>query len=237
MCDFSGKLIAWMDGELRERDAADVERHVRDCGKCRELLPAYKEASGAFEAFCEATFAAGTRRAGISRQALVACVTAGVAAAAAIAVLLLWPLERVAQTPPRLAPAPSTMHAAEEGANGRSVEAPAPFSARAETALPAVRTGNTANKARRPYSSPKQSPGSQRQITSAPEPSPRQSADAFPAEPPIQIDIPADAMFPPGAFPPGMTFSADLTISADGSPERLGLRPRLAGFERRTNQP
>jgi hypothetical protein len=34
-----------------------------------------------------------------------------------------------------------------------------------------------------------------------------------------------------------MFFSADLTISADGSPERLRLRPQLAGFERRTDQP
>jgi Putative zinc-finger len=238
MCDFSGKLIAWMDGELRESDAADVKRHVSACGKCRELLAAYKQANGAFEAFCEATFAAGTRRAAVPRQALVACVAAGVAAAAAIAVLLLWPLERVAQTPARLAPAAGTMHPAEEGANGRSVEAPAAI--RAQAALPAVRTGNTANKARRTYASQvsaKQSSGSQRQITPTSEPSPRQSADAFPAEPPIQIDIPADAMFPPGAFPPGMTFSADLTISADGSPERLRLRPWLAGFERRTNRP
>jgi Putative zinc-finger len=236
MCEFSGKLIAWMDGELRESDAADVERHVSACGNCRELLATYQQASGAFEAFCEATFAAETRRAGVPRQALVACV----AAAAAIAVLLLWPLERVAQTPARLAPAAGTTHAAEEGANGRTLEAPAAISARAQAALPAVRTGNNANKARRTYASqvsPKQSPDRQRQITPTPEPSPRQSADAFPAEPPVQIDILADAMFPPGAFPPGMIFSAELTISADGSPERLGLRPRLAGFERRTDQP
>lgn len=236
MCEFSGKLIAWMDGELRESDAANVERHVSACGKCRELLAAYQQASGAFEAFCEATFAAGTRRAGVPRRALVACV----AAAAAIAVLLLWPLERVAQTPARLAPAAGTRHAAEEGADGRTVEAPAAISVRAQAALPAVHTGNTVNKARRTYASqvsPKQSPDRQTQITPTQEPSPRQSADAFPAEPPIQIDIPADAMFPPGAFPQGMVFSADLTISADGSPERLRLRPQLAGFERRTDQP
>jgi Putative zinc-finger len=240
MCDFSGKLIAWMDGELSERDAADVERHVSACGKCRELLPAYKQASGAFEAYCEATFAGGTRRAGVLRQALVSCVAAGVAVAVVIAVLLLWPRERVARTPARLAPAAGTMHEAEEGTSGRSVEAPAAIRARAEAALPAVRTGKTAEKARRTYASlvsPKQSPGSQRQIMPTPEPSPRQSVDAFAAGPPIRIDIPADAMFPPGAFPPGMTFSADLTISADGSAERLGLRPRLAGFERRSNQP
>jgi anti-sigma factor RsiW len=240
MCDFSGKLVAWMDGELRESDTVDVERHLSACGECRELLASYEQASGAFKAFCEATFTAGTRQPGLPRQALVAYVAAGVAAAVAIAVLLLSPLERVAQTPARLESAAGTMHAAEEGANGRSVEALAAIRARAETALPAVRAGNIANMAGRTYASqvsPKQSPGSQRQITPTPEPAPRQSADAFPVEPPIQIDIPADAMFPPGAFPPGMTFSADLTISADGSPERLGLRPRLAGFERRTNQP
>jgi putative zinc finger protein len=236
MCDFSGKLIAWMDGELRESDAADVERHVSACGDCRELLAAYQQASGAFEAFCEATFAAGTRRAGVPRRALVACV----AAAAAIAVLLLWPLERVAESPARLAPAARTRHAAEEGADGRTVEAPAAISARAQAALPAARTGNNANKARRTYASqasPKQRPGSKGQITPTSEPSPRQSADAFPAGPPIQIDISADAMFPPGVLPQGMVFSADLTISADGSPERLRLRPQLAGFERRTDQP
>jgi hypothetical protein len=34
-----------------------------------------------------------------------------------------------------------------------------------------------------------------------------------------------------------MSFAAELTISADGSAERLGLRPSLAGFERRANQP
>jgi hypothetical protein len=53
----------------------------------------------------------------------------------------------------------------------------------------------------------------------------------------IQIAIPADEMFPPGAVPEGMHFVADLTIAADGSAERLRLRPRLAGFERRTTLP
>ena len=54
---------------------------------------------------------------------------------------------------------------------------------------------------------------------------------------PIQIAIPADEMFPPGAVPEGIHFVADLTIAPDGSAERLQLRPRLAGFERRTTQP
>jgi Putative zinc-finger len=31
MCEFSGKLIAWMDGELGAEDAAAVTRHVLAC--------------------------------------------------------------------------------------------------------------------------------------------------------------------------------------------------------------
>ena len=46
-----------------------------------------------------------------------------------------------------------------------------------------------------------------------------------PAEPAIQIAIPAAAMFPPGAVPEGLTFIADVTIAADGSAQRLRLRP------------
>ena len=57
------------------------------------------------------------------------------------------------------------------------------------------------------------------------------------AEPAIQIAIPAEAMFPPGAVPQGVNFTADVSIGADGSVQRLRLQPRLAGFERRPNQP
>jgi hypothetical protein len=59
----------------------------------------------------------------------------------------------------------------------------------------------------------------------------------LPDEPMIQIAIPADEMFPPGAVPEGMHFVADMTIAPDGSADRLQLRPRLAGFERRTTKP
>jgi hypothetical protein len=58
-----------------------------------------------------------------------------------------------------------------------------------------------------------------------------------PPEPAVEIAIPGDAMFPPGAVPEGMNFIADVTLAPDGSTERLRLRPRLAGFERRQSQP
>jgi hypothetical protein len=56
-------------------------------------------------------------------------------------------------------------------------------------------------------------------------------------QPAIEIAFPADEMFAPGAVPDGIQFVADVTIAPDGSAERLRLRPRLAGFERRTTQP
>ena len=52
-----------------------------------------------------------------------------------------------------------------------------------------------------------------------------QNTSWIPAEPAVQIGIPAEAMFAPGAVPQGVSFSADLTIAADGSAQRLRLRP------------
>jgi anti-sigma factor RsiW len=46
-----------------------------------------------------------------------------------------------------------------------------------------------------------------------------------PAETAIQITIPAETMFAPGAIPEGMNFIAELSIGPDGSIERLRLRP------------
>ena len=40
----------------------------------------------------------------------------------------------------------------------------------------------------------------------------------------IQIAIPAEAMFPPGAVPNGINFIADLRIAPDGSVEQVRLR-------------
>jgi Putative zinc-finger len=56
---------------------------------------------------------------------------------------------------------------------------------------------------------------------------PRQTANWQPTERAIQISIPAESMFPPGAVPQGVNFIADLSIAADGSAEQIRLRPRL----------
>jgi hypothetical protein len=47
----------------------------------------------------------------------------------------------------------------------------------------------------------------------------------MPAQPTIEIAIPSDALFPPGAVPEGFAFVADLSLAQDGSPAELALRP------------
>jgi hypothetical protein len=62
---------------------------------------------------------------------------------------------------------------------------------------------------------------------------PRQAASWQPTERAIQISIPAESMFPPGAVPEGVNFTAELSIAADGSAEQIRLRPRLIEVQRR----
>lgn len=230
MCDFSGRLIAWMDRELLEREREEIQRHLAGCPECREQLAAYEKASRAFDAYCEAVFTEETRPKAL-RWRSVAGFAAGIAATAAIAVLLTLPTTRTAPVqgvtppeamenaaarttdPPRV---PTQLDVAVEAAHTPAIQlkrAPRQYIA---TPL-RTRTGKGVPRQRLP----------QVQI---------QTLTSFPIEPSIEIAIPGDAVFPPGAVPPGMSFTADLTISADGLPEQLGLRPRFAAFER-TNQP
>jgi hypothetical protein len=82
MCDFSARLVAWMDRELPDIEAAAMERHVRDCFECRRRVDAYQEVSRAFVAYCDAAVGAKTPR-GLPQWVPV------LSSAVAIAVLLL----------------------------------------------------------------------------------------------------------------------------------------------------
>jgi anti-sigma factor RsiW len=209
MCEFSGRLIAWLDRELPAGEAAEVERHLADCSECRAGVEAYKRVSGEIDSYCDAAFASSAPSPQGPRWTPVA-LGAG-AVAALIALFLTMPRTRVAAPAfhaPELAVAapPVVVAIAGPASSGQRVHrrrAVTPVSVREANAVPAQ----------------------------------NQDAYVLPDEPMIQIAIPADEMFPPGAVPEGMHFVADLTIAADGSAERLRLRPRLAGFERRTTQP
>ncbi len=209
MCDFSGKLIAWLDRELPAEEAADVERHLEDCSGCRASVDAYKKVSGEFDAYCDAAMASSARR-GAPRWAPVA-VAAG--AAALVALFVVMPRTRT-KTPEFLPP----QAALEASPRVVAAAVPAPANAiqrihRRAHAVPAPITNTNA--------------------------APAQNQNAYlpPNEPTIQIAIPADEIYPPGAVPEGMHFVADVTIAADGSADGLRLRPRFAGFERRTILP
>jgi hypothetical protein len=67
-------------------------------------------------------------------------------------------------------------------------------------------------------------------------PTPIQNTNWVATAPAIQIAIPAEAMFPPGAAPDGVNFVAEVSIAPDGSAQGLRLQPRLVGMER-TTQP
>jgi anti-sigma factor RsiW len=55
-------------------------------------------------------------------------------------------------------------------------------------------------------------------------PAPIRVAKWQPAETTVQIAIPAEAMFPPGAMPKGLNFIAEMSIAPDGSVKQVRLR-------------
>jgi hypothetical protein len=210
MCDFSGKLIAWLDRELSTEESAEVERHLEACSECRGDVEAYKRASSEFDAYCDEALAARARR-GVPRWVPVA--SAAGAVAALVALFLALPRTRV--EPPAFHPPQAAVAASAAVVTEALPSAVTPIQRvhRRQAVVPVkIQNENFALVQ-------------------------NQNAYTPPDEPVIQIAISADEMFPPGAVPEGMHFVADLTIAADGSAERLRLQPRLAGFERSTTQP
>jgi Putative zinc-finger len=210
MCDFSGKLIAWMDRELPEEEAAAVERHLEACSECRIEVDAFKRVSGEFDAYCDDVTTSNVRHGGTRWVPVVSAVGA---VAAVVALFFVWP--RTPFQPPAFQPSKVVVSvSAADTTEGLPARVrPIPKIHRWQVVTP-VQIHKT--------------------IVAA-----VQNQDAYipTNEPIIQIAIPADEMFPPGAVPEGIHFAAELTIAADGSAERLRLSPRLTVFERRTTLP
>jgi negative regulator of sigma E activity len=207
MCDYSGKLVAWMDGELDSEEMVAVGRHCEECADCRTQLERYRQASKAFDAYCDAVTIFKTRP---RRTHLVAGLS--VAAAAVLALAVGWVLVRSHSERLPAAPAPQALAAL----SAAQLEvATAPNETVPRHHVPRARS--TQEKA--------QSPILQRPVMAS-----------LPPEPAIQIAIPADSMFPPGAIPEGINFTADVNFAPDGSARQIRLQPRLTGFERRTIQ-
>lgn len=207
MCDFSGRLVAWRDGELADGEAAIVEQHVDVCSECRRRLDAYEKMSGMVNAYCDATLAS-AERGGRSRW-----VPLGAAVGVAVtAMMLLFVHLRGGRL---TAPSPAAV------VNTASV-----------VAAPAIIRGNAGNV----HAAVSRKDRKRSAVLRAPDRDTSQNASQLPAEPAIQIAIPGDAIFPPGAIPDGFEFVADVTIAPDGTAQRLRLQPELTEFQGGTNR-
>jgi anti-sigma factor RsiW len=218
MCDFTEKLMAWVDKELSDNDAAAVERHLQGCPECRDRLDTYRRVSGAFDRYCDAYCDAVTAsKPGRKLTRRVLTISGGVAVAAAVAMFFLLAARwRVQPAALGATPIPKVIDASKALPLGQ-VAQPAPAVIR-----PVARIAR-----RKQAEQPKQA-AAQR---------PSKETSWFASEPAVEIAIPADAIFPPGAVPEGVGFTADVTIAPDGSARQVRLRPQLTEFERRPTRP
>jgi anti-sigma factor RsiW len=207
MCDFPGRLVAWLDGEMPEGEAAEVQRHVQSCLECRSRVDAYERVSKGVNAYCDEAVASKVHRGAVRWELVLSA-----AAVAGIALVMSFPRARVQQT---LAQQTLPQQAA----------AAAPALPDAAAAGSAVRVFETASASEKKMHRRR-----------AAVPAQIQNTNWVAAEPGIQIAIPAEAMFPPGAVPDGINFVAEVSIAPDGSAQGLRLQPRLVGMER-TTQP
>jgi hypothetical protein len=209
MCDFNDRLIAWLDNELPENEAAEVERHLKECSECRERLDAYKRVGASFSAYRDAFSASAVTR--VTPRWRLAAIGAGAIAAALLLVLMLHQ------------PRPTQRQARDIEQVARKV---------GSTAEAPVASENSSKTA--PIREP--STGSVRHKNLVSHGNKHNVALLFPG-PEMRVAIPADSVLPPGAAPPGTVFLFDFSIGADGSAQGARLRPELTGFERRPIQP
>jgi hypothetical protein len=223
MCEFSQKLIAWLDRELPVDEALEVEPHLDSCAKCRDELRGYERLTSALDAYCDAAMESAAPRNEPSWK--LAALGAG-SVAAVLALLLGSPLLRKPQPTisVTLAMASVPVHAID------STGAPVPSRSVIPSPLGRARDFSSISRKGKRESMPR--------ITASVLPEPKDNAlnalnvPATPAavgwrlaEPAIQISIPAEAVLPPGAAPAGVSFVAEVSIAPDGSAHQIFLQP------------
>ncbi len=199
MCEAERNLVAWLDGELPVEEAASVKSHVEACEECRENVAALRRVSEDVDRYCETIMAAKSRR----RAARWTVPTLAIAAAAAIALVVALPRNRIAPPPtftPRMPDAANIV---------------------ANSAAPIAKLHAVPRSAK---------PTQQRAIHSQRQAGPHgqiftaETAAWQPTDSAVQIAIPAEAMFAPGAMPKGLNLVAELRIGPDGSVRLVRLR-------------
>lgn len=102
MCEFSGRLVAWLDQELPPEQAGRLEQHLQSCSDCRRLLAAYEKVNRALAVYCDALT-------NDSRSTRGRFWLAGAGAAIAAGLVLIWFLPRSRTEHLATSPAP-TVH-------------------------------------------------------------------------------------------------------------------------------
>jgi Putative zinc-finger len=217
MCEFSDKLIAWLDQELPAERAAKVARHVLECASCRGEVGLYRELGETIDAYCDRALASQAKRRYRPLLWRPRYAAPSFAAAAVLLFFLIGPVERLR---PLFSPMP-------DGAPAIAFRAPG-------VPAPAVEKMSAAAGGAR------KTPKQVNSLRQGPVPltvSPNRNANWLPNEAPVYIAIPADALFAPGAFPEGVGFVADVNWRPDGSAQRLRLQPQLVGFQTKGTRP
>jgi hypothetical protein len=222
MCELSTNLVQWLDGELAEDDTAEIEQHLHSCRECRERAERYKNVSGVIRAYGDANLASLEPRRTMPTWAPVLGVAASLMLL--LAIVVRGRVERSAGIQPTIAiaSAPEALPQSIAPVAAARVATASVGAASALLSRPArVQVKHTQ---RKPIEST---------ISGLRNANP--DAD-WPAGPAIEIAIPGEAVFPPGAIPPGFGFVADVNIASDGSAQRMRLHPQLTGFGGGANQ-
>jgi len=195
MCDVQAKLVAWLDGELSPEEAARVRGHVGVCRECAGQLEAYETVSKIFSGYCEAVAVEKTR----SQVRRWVPVLAGAVVVAGI-IAFVFPRAGIV---PGIVPRPVVAPTIAAVSVPVSAPTPAPVVTQAARDL-----------------APRKTIRKRGAVTPVQEPSVKWQ----PTESAVQIAIPAEAMFAPGAMPREMNFIAELSIAPDGSVKQVRLR-------------
>lgn len=241
MCEFSRKLVVWMDHELGRDEAAEVEQHVAACTECRSCVAEFKRVSGEFSAYCDAL----AQSKGRGRTARREPILWATAAAVVLAAIFAYPRRQVSPIPQ---PEDTTvaMSKASRDSTRDSSAKPATNEVEAGTAAISPLPANTrrthgnrlvANRGAACCSLTTMRGATANAAAAATPSVTAHNANWIANEPSVQIAFPAAAMFPPGAVPEGINFVADLSIGADGSVQQVRLQPQVFEPERRSSQP
>jgi hypothetical protein len=217
MCDYSGRLVAWLVREVGADEDAEMERHVAACEGCRNCAVELERVSGKFKEYCKAL-----AQSKEGRKAVRAAPLSWAAAAAVVLVLIFAVPRRHTVSP---------------------VQKPAVAAVAGTSSSPSV-TRKTIDKVAARFKAGLNAPrrrtaayGAGNAACCGPTEVQAQNAAWMAEEPAIQIALPAAAMFPPGAVPEGVNFVVDLSIGTDGSARQVRRQPQTSEFERRASQP